>query len=203
MRLKNIKSKITVYVSKLGNLEVLPNTIVNVPSSYSYEQVFEAILPFKGTLELLEGFILTEDDVENAKTDGQDGIMSKSEYSHNLNNIVDYAERALSGGDGEVLQFDFDYTTFANSLVTLGNVPENRSVDEVRVIVDIGFNAGTLTVGDSVDTQRLMKSDENYLSFPSTYSASPTYTYTVQTDVLGNFVGNPTIGRGRIIIYLT
>lgn len=85
--------------------------------------------------------------------------------------------------------------------VLLKSMLAGENVDEVLVIVDSAFDAGSLTIGDAGDNARLMSAGSNSLFNAGQYQVSPEYIYPADTDVLVYLTGAPTTGSARIVLY--
>lgn len=204
MKLRNNSTTADIYVYLLGNLIVPKNMVVSVPSYFTDEQVRHAIRPFPD-LTLLGGYVVTEEDVIYDEQAGVPGIMSKDVYDTNYDGIVDEAEVALSGGGGgqSSISVNFTFSDFANSSKVIGTVLANRNVNNTKLIVDSIFDNGTITVGDSLEPNRLMGSSDNALGYANTYVSELDYLYTTDTVVNLYFTGSPTEGSGRVVISLS
>src|SRR5574343_1151661 len=117
MRIRNKFSIRTAYISKLGELVISENTTVNVPHGYTECQVREAICPFH-FLTLLDGYIINQDDIVDGNQLNHAGIMTKSVYDKDFNNIVDEVDNGGgSASDCYSLEVSFNYANFQNGFL--------------------------------------------------------------------------------------
>ena len=199
MRIKNKSLRNTAYVYLLGNLKIAEDTTINVPLQFTEAQVREAISPFPDLI-LLDGYVVNQDDILDGKQLGHDGIMIKDVYDANLNNIVDEAEVALSGGNPSI-ELDFTYSDFIYGSLDIGILKANLNIEEIKLIIDNPFDVGSITVGDAGDNSRLMTSTDNDVTYASSYIVGSEYVYPADTTVKIYFTGNPITGSGKIVIF--
>lgn len=201
MRIKNKSLRYEAYVYLLGNLKIPPNTTVNVPSQFTESEVRRAISPFIDLI-LLDGYVVSQDDIEDGKQLGHDGIMVKDIYDANLNNIVDEAENAIGGGEPS-LEVSFTYTNFASGSLDLGILKANKNIEEIKIIINNAFDSGFLTVGDAGDNSRLVSSTDSDATYASTYTVESNYSYPADTTVKIYFNGTPVSGSGKVILFFS
>lgn len=200
MRIKNKSLKDTAYVYLLGNLKIAENTTENVPSQFSEAQVRQAIAPFPD-LVLLDGYVVSQDDILDGKQVGHDGIMVKDVYDANLNNIVDEAEMAIGGGGSPSIELDFTYSDFISGSLDIGILKANKNIEEIKLIIENPFDVGSITVGDAGNSSRLMSSIDNDVTYASSYIVGSDYVYPADTTVKIYFTGTPITGSGKIIVF--
>jgi hypothetical protein len=201
MRLKNKSTIADVYVYLLGNLKIPPGSTVTVPSYFTEKQVIEAIKPFFPTVVLLDGYIITEDDVLDAELPGHSGVMSKDTYDKDYNNIVDDAEHAENAtGGNSPLERSFSYSDFVNGILVVGTSYANVDITSVKLTINSVFNTGTVSVGDSINNSSLMATTDNDLTYKGTFLNEIDYVYTSATVINLYLNGLPTTGSGKVII---
>jgi hypothetical protein len=100
------------------------------------------------------------------------------------------------------LILDFDFSDVPGSL-SLGVVPAGHLVpDCVIEIYTVFDDAVTITVGDIVAQGRFQAVADNKPLYIGVYGTQPHYEYSSDTEVFVFLVGSPTIGRGRVILYI-
>ena len=83
----------------------------------------------------------------------------------------------------------------------LKSVAAGETIDELLVTVDEVWDAGTLTIGDAGDPERLMTAAYNSLALAEQFQVSPQYKYVSPADVYIYLSGAPTTGSARITLY--
>lgn len=200
MRIKNKSTIYTAYLSLLGNLKIPPVTTVNVPVQYSEELTRDAIKPFPH-LTLLDGYFVSQDDIENAEQTGQGGVMVKDVYDTDYNNIVDSAEHLVSTKTS--LEVEFNYNDFASLSKNIGLIASGLNIEEIRVVVETAFDSGFVVVGDDTVNDRLMDSSSSDIKFLGTYVNYSNYVYPSNTLVKLFMNGSPTVGSGKIVLFVS
>ena len=116
----------------------------------------------------------------------------------------------VSSGGGLVIPNAF--TTIAHTFswgdaspITMINVPANKTIFKVEVILKTAFNSpSNLIIGDNIDPGRLFSITNLDLSQVGSYESNPNYTYSVSTNLLLSVTlgGGVTQGNGIILIYI-
>lgn len=88
--------------------------------------------------------------------------------------------------------------------VALGVCPAGHLVDRTVVEIEVPFNNGTrLTVGDLVGPARLQVITDNDAREVNRYEVRNDVRYAAETALYLFFAaGSPTVGRGRVLVYL-
>lgn len=199
MRIRNKSLTKEAIIAGLGNFKVPANTTVNAPVFFEEEDIVEAIKPHR-ELTLLDGFFVTQEDLTNSTLVGQEGVMTKEVYDTNLNNIVDTSEGG--GGGASSLEITFSHTDFASLSKNIGTSIASANVQEIRLIITSPFDSGSITVGDDLDSDRLMISSDSDLGFAATFISQPDHDYSVDTMLKVYFSGSPSTGEARLVVFL-
>lgn len=115
------------------------------------------------------------------------------------------AQVRIGSGGSKPIFVDFDYTDFTGGPVALLIGKMLKDVYCNSCVVDIidAFDGGvTLTVGDMVAQGRLQIVADNFPGIVDQYETRPNYAYSVSTDVYVFLTGTPTVGSGRVVVYL-
>lgn len=96
---------------------------------------------------------------------------------------------------------EIDITPATPFPLLLKSVAAGETVDEVLLTVDSAWDAGTLSVGDAGDHEKLLPVSYNNLAETGQYQLSPQYKYTAATDVYIYLTGAPTTGSARVTLY--
>jgi hypothetical protein len=197
MKIKNKSLLDTAIISGLANMIVPQGTTIEVPSYFDECEVRRQVHLFPN-LTLIEGSIVTREDLNYGNVFGHTGVMTKDVYDIDYNNIVDNAEHAMMVKSS--LEIDFDFSDFTLSEKLIGTILAGYTVENTKIIVDTAFDDGQVTVGDGADTVRLAEASDNDLRFINTYVVEKSYTYQIGTQVKLYISGNPTVGSGKIVV---
>lgn len=96
---------------------------------------------------------------------------------------------------------EIDITPATAFPLLLKSVAAGETIDEVLLTVDSAWDAGTLSVGDAGDHEKLLPASYNSLALVDQFQVSPQYKYTSADDVLIYLTGAPTTGSARITLY--
>lgn len=95
----------------------------------------------------------------------------------------------------------FTFSDFGSPL-PMFTLPANAVVHDVQVIVDSGFNSGTIQVGVTGTTGKYMTGSQNDLTTSDRYVSSPNnLPVGITEDIFGTFAGTPTSGAGRVLVF--
>lgn len=204
MKIKNKSLTDIAYVYKLGNLKIFPNTIVDVPPGFTEAQVLEGI-SYYPYLVLIEGSTVTIEDILYGLELGNSGVMSKDTYDTDYNNTVDVAEVALvSQASKSSLELEFDFNDFPSLSKNIGETLLDYNIENTKIVVDTPFDGEAfVSVGDDIDNERLMQNNSSNLNYIGTYVSENTYNYTAGTMLKLYLSGNPTVGSGKVIIFMS
>lgn len=194
MRLKNKSQDHEAYIYLLENLKIPPNTTVLVPSYFTEKQVRMAIRPFYDVV-LLDGSILTMDDILDAQIEGHSGVMSKSTYDKDYNNIVDSSENT------KPLSLEFTFADFLSVSKLLGNIATDTNIENIQVNITEAFDSGSISLGYDGDLSNIMDSSSIDLTYQTSYVIYVGTRYTSDTDVHIYFNGTPTKGSAKLIVF--
>jgi len=88
--------------------------------------------------------------------------------------------------------------------VLIGNVGAGRMIRETVLLIEDAFDGNIeITIGDMLAQGRLQTVYDNYPDHVDRYNVSNCVDYAVDTDVYLFFpVGIPTVGSGRVIVFL-
>ena len=118
--------------------------------------------------------------------------------------VVSVAEQGMPGAAGlGAISKDFGFGDSTPDIIVVAN--ENDVVYGVEIVIMTPFDGtgAALTIGDSVQNDRLMQSTQNDPATPATYGAIPDYKYSAVTPI--NLYISPgagaTQGAGFILIY--
>lgn len=105
--------------------------------------------------------------------------------------------------DADTLSVNIDFNTFGGT-IPIGTVSDNSRITLITIEVTQPFDiVPTLTIGDSLDNDRLMNDMQHDLSVPGTYTIQSDHVYNVGTDVQINAyfgaVGSST-GFAKIVL---
>jgi hypothetical protein len=106
--------------------------------------------------------------------------------------------------DGRVrnkIEVSFSFSDFVGGSLLIGTIGSGSRVASVSLIVVTAFNAGQLTVGDSIGQGRLMTAAENYLMEADTFKTEKDILYAVDTAISVYFSGAPIQGSGTVVVY--
>jgi len=203
LRIKNKSLIEESIVTKLGNFIVPQNTIVNVPTYFTECQVREAIHYFPN-LTLLGGYVLNADDIIDGNLLNHAGVMTKDVYDIDYNNVVDNTEGGGGGGTAPTsLAVDFDHTDFASVFKSIGTALANYTVESVGIDILGAFDTGSISIGDDSDHARLANELSSDITFVGTYDNLDNYKYLTNTYLKIFFHGSPSVGYGRVTIFLS
>ena len=97
---------------------------------------------------------------------------------------------------------DFTFSDFTSSYISIGNTYSGYYVDKVVVEVESPFDAGTITIGDSLSPDLFNSATDQELSVANLYEKSSSFEYTYNSDIRIYFTGVPISGSARVIVYL-
>lgn len=99
---------------------------------------------------------------------------------------------------------DFSWADVALGSMSLGICPSGHLVDKTVIEIKTAFNGGVqMTVGDVVAQGRLMVIADNKPNVANHYEVNNSFEYVADTEIFIFFPGGiPTIGIGRVIVYL-
>jgi hypothetical protein len=99
----------------------------------------------------------------------------------------------------------FSWSDVAGGNLLLGTCPAGYLVDKTIVHIQTEFDGNVqITVGDMVAQARLQAIADNAPSAAGYYEVNNSYEYVAQTDIYVFFPGgSPTVGQGRVLVYLT
>jgi hypothetical protein len=122
--------------------------------------------------------------------------------SGTLNAIVSYAETAnVANNVAGTIKTPFSYTSA--SLLNLVLVAANTIITEISIIINTPFNGTnpTLSVGDSLNANRLFTTTDCLANSVGTYTVSPAYKYALATQLILTIdSGLSSTGEGLLII---
>ena len=127
-------------------------------------------------------------------------------YIRTLSNVwVKIADKDSSDTDAQTVEIEIDHETASDIIYTVSG---GSRVTFVTVTVTEQFNGlnPLISVGDEIDTGRLMTNDQNDLKSLGTYSTTPSYIYSGSQDVDITFTfdaANSTSGKAVIAISYT
>jgi hypothetical protein len=108
-------------------------------------------------------------------------------------------------GEGEAMKplipTEIIITPASTFPLLLKTMAAGETVDELLLTVDEAWDAGTLSVGDAGDHEKLLSASYNSLALVDQFQVSPQYKYTAPTDVFIYLTGAPTTGVARITLY--
>ena len=108
-------------------------------------------------------------------------------------------------GEGEdmrpLIPTEIAITPATSFPLLLKSVAAGETIDEVLLTVDSAWDAGTLSVGDAGDHEKLLPASYNSLALVDQFQVSPQYKYTAPTDVYIYLTGAPTAGSARLTLY--
>jgi hypothetical protein len=85
----------------------------------------------------------------------------------------------------------------------LGKVPATHVIPMCVVEIFTAFDAAVaITVGDIIAQGRFQGAADNHPGVSDQYETHPHFTYSVDTDAYVFLTGSPTIGHGRVILYI-
>lgn len=100
------------------------------------------------------------------------------------------------------IETTISFADFVTGYKSIGNIPADRRVHKVSVLITSAFNVGTMTIGESAAHGRLMIAADNNLLSVNEYHTEPDYKYLTETEIKAWFeTGAPTQGSATIIIY--
>lgn len=103
--------------------------------------------------------------------------------------------------DADTLSLDINHTD--NGMVYIGTVSPNSRISNITIEVTEAFDSQTtlINVGDAVNNTRLFNDDFIDLMNNGTYTNTPSYVYSDETELYAYFDnGNSTVGRLKIVI---
>lgn len=97
---------------------------------------------------------------------------------------------------------EFSWADFAGALA-LGRAPAGLYCPSCVVEIVEPFDGGAgITVGDLAAQGRFQALTDNRPAEVNQYETEPHFAYPATTDVYVFLTGSPTVGRGRVILYL-
>jgi hypothetical protein len=149
-------------------------------------------------------------------SNGGTGYYSYAAGDMLVGSTTDTLQKLSVGTQGQILAVNNNTPTWVDSgsvsiPFTYGDatpknlivVPANAIITEVSIIITTPFNgtAGSLTIGDAVQFNRLMDSSDNTVYVAGTYSVDPGYKYNSSTQLLLFITpGTSSAGSGVILI---
>lgn len=131
----------------------------------------------------------------------EENITAEISYSNISVNVDSWSTHTVVNGDIVEVAEAFAFGDATPKEITNGKA--GKTVISVEIIILNGFDGvgATLSIGDSGDNERLMSIELNNPSIAEAYTASPSYTYSIDTSIrLYINAGTSTIGNGLVII---
>lgn len=113
----------------------------------------------------------------------------------------------------EVLRVNFNHIDFKGTgkyvnhvfqgCKTIGIVKAGTTIEQVVLVVDEIFdNELTFSIGDDKEHTRLMQQVSEDLHFDNKFLEESDYVYEKDTEIKIYYTGKPSVGKGRVIVYL-